>query len=151
MLKGLSYSCFAGNDYPGLAAHPETTKAAAAALQQYGVNFSASRKTTGTSGIHLELERLPAEFKGQEDAIVFASGYMGNRLLPENLKERMASRKLFVLHCSNHSRRSLPGSRLVFSRSDPFDPFEYLAEMVPVFETAQLKCFNDGIFPEERF
>jgi 7-keto-8-aminopelargonate synthetase-like enzyme len=90
-LKGKTYCCFAGNDYLGLAGHPENIKAATLALQQYGVNFSASRQTTGTSDIHLELEQLLAEFKVQEDAIVFATGYMGNRLLLENLKERYSA------------------------------------------------------------
>ncbi len=90
-LKGKTYSYFAGNDYLGLAGHPGSVYAATLALQQYGVNFSASRQTTGTSDIHLELEHLLAEFKAQEDAVVFASGYMGNRLLLENLKDHYSA------------------------------------------------------------
>ncbi|MBM3421345.1 MAG: pyridoxal phosphate-dependent aminotransferase family protein, partial [Bacteroidetes bacterium] len=48
--------------------------------------FSASRNTTGTSDLHLELEQRLASFKGTDDAAVFASGYMGNRLLLEALR-----------------------------------------------------------------
>lgn len=87
-LKGKTYSYFAGNNYLGLANNPEIIKDSVSAVQKYGVNFSASRQTTGTSDIHLELEQLLAEFKSQEDAMVFASGYMGNKMLLENLKNQ---------------------------------------------------------------
>ena len=87
-LQGKSYSYFAGNDYLGLAARPETTLAAVKAVRQFGTGFSASRQTTGTSGIHIELEQLLADFKGQEAAMVFASGYLGSRLLLETLADR---------------------------------------------------------------
>lgn len=87
-LDGKSYSYFAGNDYLGLASHPETTLAAVKAVRQYGTGFSASRQTTGTSGLHIQLEQLLAGFKGEEAAMVFASGYMGTRLLLETLAGR---------------------------------------------------------------
>lgn len=87
-LKGKTYSYFAGNNYLGLANNPDIIKDSIAAIEKYGVNFSASRQTTGTSDIHLELEQLLAEFKAQEDAMVFASGYMGNKILLENLKNQ---------------------------------------------------------------
>jgi 7-keto-8-aminopelargonate synthetase-like enzyme len=85
-LNNSRYSYFAGNNYLGLANHPDSVKAAVDALRKYGVNFSASRQTTGTSGIHLELEKLLANFKHQEDAVVFATGYLGNSLLLIALK-----------------------------------------------------------------
>lgn len=85
-LQGNSYSCFAGNDYLGLACHPEVVQAAVLALEKYGVNFSASRQTTGTAEIHIELEKLLSLFKGRGDAVVFATGYLGNRLLFHALK-----------------------------------------------------------------
>lgn len=87
-LENSRYSYFAGNNYLGLANHPDLVKAACEALQKYGVNFSASRQTTGTSVIHLELEKLLANFKEQEDAVVFATGYLGNRLLLDALRDR---------------------------------------------------------------
>jgi len=82
------YSYFAGNNYLGLANHPAMIVSAVEATQKYGINFSASRQTTGTADIHLELEKLLADFCGQEDAIVFASGYMGNMIMLEQLKGR---------------------------------------------------------------
>lgn len=84
--NGRRYSYFAGNNYLGLAAHPKVKEAAVRAVEKYGVNFAASRHTTGTSDLHLELESALADFKGKEDAVVFASGYQGNSILLEILK-----------------------------------------------------------------
>ena len=85
-----TYSYFAGNDYLGLASHPAVINAASQALYKYGVSFSASRSTTGTSEIHLELEQLLAQFKGHEDAVVFATGYLGNRMLLQALRKQFS-------------------------------------------------------------
>lgn len=82
------YSFFAGNNYLGLAANPEVKNAAKNAIDRYGLNFAASRSTTGTSDIHLELEKELSAFKDTEDSIVFASGYMGNGILLKLLKDQ---------------------------------------------------------------
>ena len=86
--NGKKYSYFAGNNYLGLASHPLVKEAVIRAVKKYGVNFAASRHTTGTSDLHLELEGALASFKGKEDAVVFASGYQGNSILLEILKGR---------------------------------------------------------------
>jgi 7-keto-8-aminopelargonate synthetase-like enzyme len=88
---GRKYSYFGGNNYLGLANHPEVKAAAIKAIERYGVNFSASRRTTGTADIHLELEKELSVFKGAEDSVIFASGYMGNGILFEILKERYST------------------------------------------------------------
>ncbi len=75
------YSYFGGNNYLGLANHPELKKAAISAIEKYGVNFSASRVTTGTSDLHIELEKQLSKFKRKEDTILFPSGYQGNTIL----------------------------------------------------------------------
>jgi len=87
-LSGKEYSFFAGNNYLGLANHPEVKIAAKNAIDTYGLNFAASRHTTGTSDIHLELEKELSLFKNEDDAIVFASGYMGNGILLQVLKDQ---------------------------------------------------------------
>ena len=79
--EGVKYSCFAGNNYLGLANHPKLVEAAIEGIKKFGINFSASRQTTGTSQIHLELEKLLARFKHRDDAAIFASGYMGNKII----------------------------------------------------------------------
>lgn len=85
-VNGKQYSYFGGNNYLGLAGHPLIKEAASKAIEKYGVNFSASRHTTGTADIHLELERELSLFKGKDDSAVFASGYLGNSILMEVIR-----------------------------------------------------------------
>lgn len=88
-LKGTAYNYFAGNNYLGMANCSEVIEAAKNALTQYGVNFAASRQTTGTADIHLKLEEQLAHFKQTESAMIFASGYMGNKLWVDYLKDNI--------------------------------------------------------------
>ncbi len=90
-LRNKQYSYFAGNNYLGLSNHPEMVKDVTRSIEKYGINFSASRQTTGTSDIHLQLEENLSDFKNCGDAIVFASGYMGNSLLLHALKDSYSS------------------------------------------------------------
>jgi len=86
--NGKKYSYFGGNNYLGLAGHPAVKKAVIQSVRKYGINFSASRRTTGTASIHLELEEQLSKFKGKQDTVVFASGYQGNSILLEILKDK---------------------------------------------------------------
>jgi len=90
-LSGKKYSYFAGNNYLGLANHPAVKKEVISSIEKYGINFSASRETTGTSELHLELEKLLAEFKNKDDSVVFASGYMGNKILLQALQDQYSA------------------------------------------------------------
>ena len=69
---------FASNDYQNLAADPRLKAAACAAIQRHGAGSGASRLVTGTLPDHLHLEQHLASFKGTEDAVVWATGYMAN-------------------------------------------------------------------------
>ncbi len=71
----VSFSC---NDYLNLSVHPEIKKAAAAAIEQYGVGSGASRLVTGNHPLFAELERRLAKLKGTESAVVFGTGYLAN-------------------------------------------------------------------------
>ena len=66
---------FAGNDYLGLARHPEVLRAASEAVTCRGGGAGASRLLSGTFGSHRELEQELARFKGTAAALVFSSGY----------------------------------------------------------------------------
>jgi 8-amino-7-oxononanoate synthase len=68
----------AGNDYLGLAAHPEVTAAAAAALSAYGLGATGSRLVRGSTREHTALETSLAEWMGAEQALVYSSGYLAN-------------------------------------------------------------------------
>ncbi|GGV64695.1 8-amino-7-oxononanoate synthase [Streptomyces thermoviolaceus] len=68
----------AGNDYLGLARHPEVVEGAAAAARTWGAGATGSRLVTGTTELHSTLERELADFCGAEAALVFSSGYAAN-------------------------------------------------------------------------
>src|SRR5579863_5316056 len=66
------------NNYLGLAAHPALRRAAADAIERYGVGAGASRLIAGSLGPLHELEAKLARLKGVEAALVFGSGYLAN-------------------------------------------------------------------------
>jgi len=70
---------FCTNNYLGLANHPHMKEAAKAAVDKWGVGPAAVRSIAGTQGLHLELERRLAAFKGVEDALYVQSGFCANQ------------------------------------------------------------------------
>lgn len=66
------------SNYLGLSTHPEVLAAAHAALDRYGVGSGGSRLTTGTSELHLELERELAQWLGYTDCVFFPTGFQAN-------------------------------------------------------------------------
>ena len=69
---------FCSNNYLGLANHPQLVAAAKKAADEMGVGPAAVRSIAGTTGLHLELEKRLAAFKGVEAAITFQSGFTAN-------------------------------------------------------------------------
>ena len=68
----------AGNDYLGLARHPDVTAAAAEAALVWGAGAGASRLVTGTLTLHATLEQELAAFVGMPAALVTSTGYHAN-------------------------------------------------------------------------
>ncbi|WP_198145457.1 8-amino-7-oxononanoate synthase [Frankia sp. EAN1pec] len=68
----------AGNDYLGLARHPEVVEGGIAALRAFGAGSTGSRLVSGTTTLHGELESALAEHLGFGSALVFSSGYAAN-------------------------------------------------------------------------
>ena len=143
--KGKRHSYFGGNNYLGLANHPDIIAAAVECINSYGVNFSASRRTTGTSDIHLELERELSVFKGKQDSVIFASGYLGNGILLETLKDRYSS-----LFYDEYAHPSITGNiprDIVnvkpYKHSDP----DHLAMLLERHSGSRPLIITDGVFP----
>jgi len=67
-----------GNDYLALAQHPHLRRAAAQAIEQYGVGSGASRLISGHQPLHEQVEKSFAAFKHAEAALIFPTGYMAN-------------------------------------------------------------------------
>ncbi len=77
-IDGRAYLNFSSYDYLGLNGHPEVQAAACAAVAEFGTSCSASRLGAGERPAHRMLERALADHYGQEDAVVFVSGYATN-------------------------------------------------------------------------
>ena len=68
----------AGNDYLGLARHPDVIAGAVRAAETFGAGAGASRLVTGTLTLHEQLERALADLTGTEAGLVFSTGYHAN-------------------------------------------------------------------------
>ncbi len=77
-IDGAEVVTFAGNDYLGLAGHPEVAAAAHAAIDRWGTGTGASRLVVGARPVHEELETELADWKGTEAALVLPTGYAAN-------------------------------------------------------------------------
>lgn len=77
-VDGESLLMLSSYDYLGLIGHPRVTEAAVTAVRKYGTGPGGVRLLTGTTDLHLDLERELADFKESEAAITFNSGYAAN-------------------------------------------------------------------------
>jgi len=69
---------FISNDYLGMSQRQETIDAGIEAMKKYGTGACAAQVIGGYLDIHNRLEREIADFTGQEDAILFSSGFGAN-------------------------------------------------------------------------
>jgi glycine C-acetyltransferase len=69
---------FASYNYLGLSYRPEVKKAIQEAAEVYGGGSSGSPILSGTTALHKAFTREIAEFKGQEAAMIFPTGYSAN-------------------------------------------------------------------------
>ncbi|AZU62079.1 glycine C-acetyltransferase [Neobacillus mesonae] len=77
-INGKELINLSSNNYLGLATDDRLKKAAAYAMEQYGVGAGAVRTINGTLKLHVELEEKLAEFKHTEAAIAYQSGFNCN-------------------------------------------------------------------------
>ena len=69
---------FCGNDYLGLANHPEVIAALRDGAERWGVGSGAAHLVNGHSRAHQALEEALAEFTERPRALLFSTGYMAN-------------------------------------------------------------------------
>lgn len=77
-MNGKEILMLSSNSYLDLAADPQVKAAAAQAALTWGAGSGGSRLTTGTMTLHTDLERLLAQFKRKESALLYNTGYMAN-------------------------------------------------------------------------
>ncbi|HLS53128.1 MAG TPA: glycine C-acetyltransferase [Tissierellaceae bacterium] len=78
VLNGRSVINLSSNNYLGFSNHPRLKKAAIEAVEKYGVGAGAVRTIIGNMDIHEELESLLADFKREEAAFIYQSGFNCN-------------------------------------------------------------------------
>lgn len=71
-------SAYISNDYLGMSQRAETIEAGIEALRKYGTGACAAQAIGGYIDIHKKLEHEIADFVGQEDALLFSSGFGAN-------------------------------------------------------------------------
>ena len=71
-------TAFISNDYLGMSQREETKQAGINAIMKYGTGACAAQVIGGYLDIHCQLEQEIASFVGQEDAILFSSGFGAN-------------------------------------------------------------------------
>ena len=77
---GREVVCLCSNDYLALAGDESIRAAAVEAVTRWGVGAGASRLVSGTTRLHVELERRIAEFKRCDAAVVTTSGWVANHV-----------------------------------------------------------------------
>ena len=76
ILRGLVN--FASYNYLGLSYRPEVKKAIQEAAEVFGGGASGSPILSGTTDLHAQFGKEVAAFKGQEDSLIFPTGYSAN-------------------------------------------------------------------------
>lgn len=110
VISGKKVLIFCSNNYLGVAADPRIKTAVKNAVDIYGMGSGGSRLVSGNTAIQEQLEKKIAEFKGAEDAITFATGYMTNTgVIPALLNPPITSVTEYI------KEKILPVQSIVFS------------------------------------
>ncbi|MEO0646839.1 MAG: 8-amino-7-oxononanoate synthase, partial [Cyanobacteria bacterium J06650_10] len=134
------------NDYLGLAGDSRLIEQAIAATKTYGTGATGSRLLSGHRELHRELERVIAQLKGTEDAVVFSSGYLANI---GTIAALVGDRDSILTDEYNHSSlrngATLSGATVItYRHSDMAD----LAAKLSDHRTAYRRCLvlTDAVF-----
>jgi 8-amino-7-oxononanoate synthase len=129
-LDGRELINFASNDYLGLSRHPLLAARSADWTERYGTGASASRLVTGSLEIHRAVEARLAAAKGQEAALVMASGWQANAaVIPALFSAGEGEALVFadrLVHASLHQGCAAAGVRQTRFRHNDLDHLEGL-------------------------
>ena len=78
MMDGKEIIMLSANNYLNLTTHPKVVQASIDATKKYGAGSGSVRAIAGTLDLHLEAEKVCAEFKEVEAALIYSSGYATN-------------------------------------------------------------------------
>jgi len=146
IINGKSAINLSSNNYLGFAGHPRLKKAAIEAVEKYGVGSGAVRTIVGNMDIHEEMEKAIAEFKREEAAMVYQSGFNCNA---GTIQAVVGKGDLIVSDELNHAS-IIDGSRLsradktIYKHSDMDSLEEVLKSNRDKYEN--ILVITDGVF-----
>ncbi len=144
LVDGQRLLAFCGNDYLGMAGHPEVIAALQRGADRYGVGSGSAQLVTGYGLAHQALEEELAEFTGRARALLFSTGYMANLGVISTLMGRGDS--LFEDRLNHASL--IDGARLSQARLKryPHGDAAALGEQLEQTQGERLLVASDGLF-----
>ncbi|MDP6661950.1 MAG: aminotransferase class I/II-fold pyridoxal phosphate-dependent enzyme [Candidatus Thalassarchaeaceae archaeon] len=146
LIDGREMIMLSANNYLNLTTHPRVIEAAVDATRRYGAGSGSVRAIAGTMDLHLEAERLCAEFKGVESSLIYSAGYTANvGLIPTLVR---GPEDVIISDELNHGSiidgvRLTRASRAVYPHND----MEALERVLIEHEGSQRKLIiTDGVF-----
>jgi len=116
-------------NYLGLSTHPEVIQATKDALDRYGLSASGAPLLSGTFDLHIKLAKKLAEFKLQEDCILYSSGLGGNMGAMQGI---LRKGDFLVLDEKSHKSLvdggTLAGAKMLFFDHNDMESLEQMLE-----------------------
>ena len=145
-LNGKSVINLSSNNYLGFANHPRLKEKAIEAINHYGVGAGAVRTIVGNMDIHEQLDQKIAQFKKEEAALVFQSGFMCNVGVIQAVTDKG---DLIISDALNHASiidgvKLSKADKAIYKHSDMADLERILKEKRHLYN--QVLIITDGVF-----
>jgi 5-aminolevulinate synthase len=117
---------FCSNDYTASSASPKVIEAMVDAAREHGVGSGGTRNISGTSSLHVKLEKSLAEMHDKEAALVFSSCYVANETTLSTMSKHLPN-ALMLSDELNHAsmihgiRTGVWGERQIYKHNDMND------------------------------
>jgi len=146
IIDGQEMVMLSANNYLNLATHPKVVEASIEATRKYGAGSGSVRAIAGTLDLHVEAERVCAQFKQVEAVLIYSSGYTANvGLIPTLVR---GAEDIIISDELNHGSiidgvRLTKASRAVYQHND----MSALEQVLKEHSGSERKLIiTDGVF-----